>query len=118
MNNLNSLVIEGNLVEDPELKYPLLHAGEKGIAICIFTIAVNRYFKVEDEYQQEVSFFNVTTQGELAKKCGKKLKKGRGVKIIGRLKQDRWKKYEEEMSRVYIIVDHVEFKADFKQGDS
>lgn len=106
MNSLNSILVEGNLVRDPELKNT-----PKGTSVCTFTIASNRYYKVEDEYQQEVSFFDVTTWAEVAERCGKYLKKGSGVRIIGRLKQDRWvDKEERKRSRVYIIADHVEFK--------
>ena len=85
MNNLNSVLIEGNLVRDPELKY-----SPKGTAVCSFALASNRYFKQDEETQKEVSFFDVTTWSRLAEVCGEYLKKGRGVRVVGRLKQDRW----------------------------
>lgn len=37
MNNLNSILIEGNLVRDPELSYT-----PKGVAVCKFSVACNR----------------------------------------------------------------------------
>ena len=37
MNNLNSILIEGNLVKDPDLSYT-----SKGTAVCKFTVACNR----------------------------------------------------------------------------
>ncbi len=43
MNNLNSILIEGNLVKDPELSYT-----PKGTAVCKFTVACNRAFKQDD----------------------------------------------------------------------
>ena len=85
VNNLNSLLIEGNLVQDPELSYT-----PKGTALCKFTVASNRFFKQDQETQKEVSFFDVTTWARLAEVCGEYLKKGRGVRVVGRLKQDRW----------------------------
>jgi len=108
MNSLNSILIEGNLAKDPDLK-----KTAKGTFVCNFTIASSRYFMVDGEYQQEIDFFDVTVWSELAEICGEKLKKGRGVRIIGRLSQSRWKDEQgKNRSRVYITADHVEFKAE------
>ena len=41
MNNLNSVLLEGNLVKDPELAV----VGEQQSELAKFTIAVNRYYK-------------------------------------------------------------------------
>ncbi|MGA2764830.1 MAG: single-stranded DNA-binding protein [Spirochaetia bacterium] len=113
MNNLNSLLIEGNLVRDPELSYT-----PKGTAVCKFTVASNRFFKQEQETQKEVSFFEVTTWARLAEVCGEYLKKGRGVRVVGRLKQDRWTDPEgKPRSRIYVIAEHVEFKPQLKNKE-
>jgi single-strand DNA-binding protein len=42
MNNLNSILVEGNLVRGPELKY-----SPKGAAVCTFPLASNRFCKQE-----------------------------------------------------------------------
>jgi single-strand DNA-binding protein len=106
MNNLNSILVEGNLVRDPELSYT-----PKGTAVCKFTVACNRFWKQEEETQKEVSFFDVTAWMRLAEVCGEYLKKGRGVRVVGRLKQDRWTDPEGKgRSRVLIVAEHVEFK--------
>ena len=113
MNNLNSLLIEGNLVRDPELSYT-----PKGTAMCKFSVACNRFFKQDQETQKEVSFFDVTTWARLAEVCGEYLKKGRGVRVVGRLKQDRWNDPDGKMhSRVFVIAEHVEFKPQLKNKD-
>jgi single-strand DNA-binding protein len=113
VNNLNSILIEGNLVRDPELSYTT-----KGTAVCKFSVASNRFFKQEQEMQKEVSFFDVSTWARLAEVCGEYLKKGRGVRVVGRLKQDRWTDQEgKPHSRVHIIAEHVEFKPQFKNKD-
>jgi single-strand DNA-binding protein len=110
MNSLNSILIEGNLVRDPEVSYT-----PKGTAVCKFTIASNRFFKVEEEYQKEVSFFSITVWGKQAEVCTEYLKKGRGVRVVGRLKQDRWQGTDgKPKSKIEIVADHVEFKPDFK----
>ncbi len=106
MNNLNSVLIEGNLVRDPELSYT-----PKGTAVCKFSVACNRQWKQDEEIQKEVSYFDVSTWTRLAEVCGEYLKKGRGVRVVGRLKQDRWTDPEGKAhSRVEIIAEHVEFK--------
>ena len=113
MNNLNSILIEGNLVKDPELSYT-----PKGTAVCKFTVASNRFYKQEEEMQKEVSFFEVATWTRLAEVCGEYLKKGRGVRVVGRLKQDRWTDADgKPHSRVSIVAEHVEFKPQFKKQD-
>ena len=113
MNNLNSILVEGNLVKDPELSYT-----SKGTAVCKFTVACNRAFKQDDQLQKEVSFFDVSTWTRLAEVCGEYLKKGRGVRVVGRLKQDRWTDTDgKPHSRVLIVAEHVEFKPQFKKQD-
>jgi single-strand DNA-binding protein len=117
MNNLNSILIEGNLVRDPELSYT-----PKGTALCKFAVACNRTYKQDEEIQKEVSFFDVTVWLRQAEVCAEYLKKGRGVRVVGRLKQDRWTDPDgKPHSRVYVIAEHVEFKPgkkpDDKQGD-
>jgi single-strand DNA-binding protein len=106
MNNLNSILLEGNLVRDPELRYT-----PKGVPVCSFSVACNRYFKQEEELQEEVSYFDVTTWNRLAEVCNEYLRKGRGVRVVGRLKQDRWEDTEgKTRSKVHIVAEHVEFK--------
>ncbi len=112
MNNLNSILLEGNLVRDPELNFTA-----KGTPVCSFSVASNRYFKQDDEMQQEVSYFDVTTWSKLAEVCKEYLTKGRGVRVVGRLKQDRWTNEEgKTRSKVHIIAEHVEFKPKFKNN--
>ena len=85
MNSLNSILLEGNLTKDPQLsKTP------KGTPVCTFSVASNRYYKQDDEGVNEVSFFDVEVWSRLAETCGEHLTKGRGVRVVGRLKQDRW----------------------------
>jgi len=53
----------------------------------------------------------VETWGRLAERCGEELTKGGGVRVVGRLVQDRWKdKDGRSRSRVKIVAEHVEFR--------
>ncbi|HUX13651.1 MAG TPA: single-stranded DNA-binding protein [Spirochaetia bacterium] len=113
MNSLNSIIVEGNLTRDP-----ILTATPKGTSVCTFAVASNRFFRQNDEQQKEVSFFDVETWARLGEVCGEQLKKGRGVRIVGRLKQDRWTDGEGKLhSRVKIVAEHVEFKPQFSKKD-
>ncbi len=114
MNNLNSILIEGNLTKDPELAY-----CSNGTPWCRFTVAVNRYYKQADERKEEVSFIDVSAYGKAAESCAEYLKKGRGVRVVGRLKQDRWKDTDgKNRTKVYIVAEHVEFKPALKQPEN
>ncbi|MEW5816650.1 MAG: single-stranded DNA-binding protein [Spirochaetota bacterium] len=109
MNNLNSILLEGNLTKDPELV-----ETKKGTPVCTFSVASNRYYKQDNGPQNEVSFFDVEVWSHLAETCKEYLKKGRGVRVVGRLKQDRWAGNDgKNHSRIKIIAEHVEFKPDF-----
>jgi single-strand DNA-binding protein len=111
MNNLNSILIEGNLVRDP-----LLRSTPKGTQICTMSLASNRFFKQETGFEKEVSFFDVETWARLAEACYAKGRKGRGVRVVGRLKQDRWNDPDgKPRSRVTIVAEHVEFRPEFKK---
>jgi single-strand DNA-binding protein len=116
MNQLNSILLEGNLVRDPIFK-----ETPKGTPLCTFSVASNRYFRQGSESEQEVSFFDVETWSKLAESCGERLKKGRGVRVVGRLKQDRWTGTDgKNHDKIKIVAEHVEIKheADKKEADA
>ena len=105
MNHLNSVIIEGDLVQDPELSYTAMRGS-----VCKLRISCSRFFKIDTEYQKEVSFFEITVRDKQAEVCSKHLKKGRGIRVVGRLKEERWQNVNGAHSRVFIVAEHVEFK--------
>jgi single-strand DNA-binding protein len=114
MNNLNSIIIEGNMVRDP-----LFRSTARGTSLCTFSIASNRFYRQDSGLENEVSFFDVETWAELAESCHDLGHKGRGVKIVGRLKQDRWNGPDgKQRSRITIVAEHVEFRPEFKRSVS
>ena len=114
MNQLNSIILEGNLVANAELSEPT-----KGFKVCRFSLGVNRFTKsLNGESIDEVSFFDVEAYGKLAETCEKNCSKGRGVRVVGRLKQNRWKNSEgKNVSRIIIIAEHIEYKPKFEKKD-
>jgi single-strand DNA-binding protein len=109
MNNLNSILIEGNLVRDP-----LFRKTPKGIPICTFSIASSRFFKQDSGLEKEVSFFDVESLAKLAEYCNNQGHKGRGVRVVGRLKQNRWTDVDgKAQAKIHIVAEHVEFRPEF-----
>jgi single-strand DNA-binding protein len=111
MNNLNSIIIEGNLVRDP-----LFRSTPKGTPVCTFSLASNRFYKQDTGSEKEVSFFDVETWSKVAESCHHLGHKGRVVRVVGRLKQDRWAGSDgRQHSRITIVAEHVEFRPEFKR---
>lgn len=102
--SLNSVNIMGNLTRDPELKNI-----PSGKSVCSLSIANNRVYSKNNEKVTEVSYFDVEVWGPAAENCAKYLKKGSGVIVEGRLKQDRWEKDGKTQSRVRIVANSVHF---------
>jgi len=106
MDNLNSVLLEGNLVRDP-----LIRSTPKGTSVCSFAIASNRFFRQDSGLEKETGFFNVEAWGKLAEACGANGRKGTGVRVVGRLRQYRWKNSAgESASRTVIVAEHAEFR--------
>lgn len=56
MNDLNSILIEGRLTADPTTSYT-----SKGTALCTFSIAINRFYRPDQEMKEETSFLDIET---------------------------------------------------------
>jgi single-strand DNA-binding protein len=52
MNNLNSVLIEGNMVRDP-----LIRSTPKGTPVCNFSIASNRYYHQDSALEKDTGFY-------------------------------------------------------------
>lgn len=110
MDDFNSIVLEGNVVRDPESR-----ETQKGIPVCMFSIAVNKSYRTsQGERKQEVSFFDIETWGALATSCSNYCTKGRGIRVVGRLKQNRWQDTEgKNHSKIKVVAEHIDFKPRF-----
>jgi single-strand DNA-binding protein len=109
VNNLNSILIEGRLTEDPKYQ-----TTPKGTPLCTFTLASTRYYKAEEGNEKEVSFFAVEAWAKLAENICNLGRKGRGARVVGRIKEDRWEDTEgKSHSRVIIVAEHLEFNQKF-----
>ena len=95
----STVTIVGNLTRDPELRFT---AGGKGIAS--FGVAVNRRWQQNGEWQEKVSFFNVTAWDTLGENIAASLTKGTRVIVTGRLEQREYETKEGEKRNVVEIV--------------
>ena len=76
---MNKVILVGTLTRDPELT-----ETPTGVAVCRFSIAVSRDY-ANAEGNRETDFFNITVWRGRAENCGKYLKKGNKVAIVGSL---------------------------------
>ena len=97
----NTVTLVGNCTKDPELKYT---TGGRGVAS--FGLAVNRKWKNRQtgEWEEQVSFFNITAWAELGENAAATLQKGNRVIVVGRLDQRSYETREGEKRSVTEIV--------------
>ncbi len=102
---LNSIILIGRLVRDPELRYT-----SNGIPVSNFTLAVERNY-TNRQGEREVDYIKIVTWRKLAENCAHHLGKGRLVAVEGSL-QIR-KRQSEKDGRTYInpevIASNVRF---------
>lgn len=79
---LNSVALLGRVVQDPDLRYT-----PKGTAVLGFRMAVNRRYRVGEEWRDDTSFFDVNVWAQQAERLGETMKKGSAVLVEGELRQ-------------------------------
>ena len=101
MDMINSLIIEGVVSGEP-------HLVEKS-DVLNFTVETTRYYKNRaGEDVEEKSQFKVVVYGRM---CKMPLKEGSGVRVVGRLKQNKWTDSEgASHSEVQIVAEHIEIR--------
>jgi len=100
----NQTTFVGNVTRAPELRFTA-----SGQATASFGVAVNRRWqnRQTNEWEEAVSFFDVTTWRNLAENCAEVLEKGTRVVVTGRLEQQTWEKDGEKKSKVVLVADAV-----------
>ena len=114
MTDLNKVILVGRLTKDMgDVRYT-----REQMAIGEISIAVNRSKKVNDQWQDEASFFNCTIFGKAAENLKQYLVKGQQVAIEGSLKQERWEKDGQKFSKVSIQVSNVQLLGSGKKENN
>lgn len=104
--SLNSVHLIGNLTRDPETRFT-----PKGIAVCEFSIAINRaYTNDSGERMEDVVYCDITCWAKTAEVAGKYLKKGSPVFVAGRLTMDQWedKSTGQKRSRMKVVGENLQ----------
>lgn len=81
---LNSVILIGRMVADPELKYT-----PSGVAVTSFRIAVDRRFKSETG-EKQADFIDIVAWKQSAEFAANYLTKGRLVAVQGRIQTRSW----------------------------
>lgn len=104
---MNQVVIEGNVVRDTTIR-----ETARGTRVCTVPIATNHFYRTASgETQKDVAFFDIEAWGDnFCTRLARLAKKGRELRVVGRLKQDRWKNQEgKSASKIYILAEHIDF---------
>ena len=101
---MNKVILIGNLTRDPELS-----ETPNGVAVCRFSIAVSRDYSSSDG-TRETDFFNITVWRGRAEVCGKYLRKGNKVAVVGSLQN---RSYEDKDGIKRNVTDIVASVVEF-----
>ena len=104
MVTFNRVILAGNLVRDPEIRYL-----PSGLSVTSFAVAVNSRYKQNNELKEEVSYFDIVVFGKMGENCAEYLSKGRPVLVEGRLRQRRWETEGVKKSKIEVVADNVQF---------
>jgi len=103
MADINHVMLLGRLTRDAELKYT-----SAGMAVCKFSVAVNRRKKEGDQWVEEAHFFDIVLWGRSGEAINQYLVKGKQVAIEGELRQNRWEQDGQARSKVEIMANNVQ----------
>ena len=101
----NSVTLVGNCTRDPELRFT-----SSGQAVATFGLAVNRRWqnRQTNEWEEAVSFFDVTCWQQMAENVAESITKGSRVVVTGRLDQRSWETQDgDKRSKVEVVADEI-----------
>ncbi len=117
MNQLNNIILEGTLINEPEV---VAKSAVTNSRLVKFTIANDRFYKdVNGNSKQETLFLVIQCWGELGEKALATIHKGMVVRTVGRLMMCRWEsKTGEKRSTVEIVCNHIEYRLNNRNKES
>lgn len=99
---MNVVILSGRLTRDPELRYS---SGESQVAICTFTLAVDR-----QKRDGGADFLRCIAFGKQGENIQKFMSKGRQMNVVGHMQTGSYE--DKDGKTVYttdVIVDRSEF---------
>lgn len=113
MADTNIVILIGRLTRDAALTYT-----SGGMAVCKFSIAVNRRRKQGEQWVEEASFFDIVLFGRAGESINQYLVKGKQVAVEGELHQNRWEQDGQSRSKVEINASNVQLLGGGQAGSS
>ena len=109
---MNKVYLIGNLTRDPEMS-----ETPSGVPFCRLGLAVNRPYAGSDG-ERATDFFNITVWRTHAENCGRYLKKGSKVAVVGSLQNRSYEDKDCNKRTVTdIVASEVEFLSVRSQGE-
>lgn len=108
---MNKVILIGRLTKDPDLRYT-----QSGMAVCQFTLAVNRNLSKDKKEEMEAQnkptadFPRIIVWGKMGENASRYLKKGSQRAIEGAIQTGSYQ--DNNGNRVYntdVVAQHVEF---------
>ena len=103
MASFNRVILVGNLTRDIELRHI-----PSGAAVTDVGLAVNERVKRNEQWVDEVNYFDITLWGRTAEIAAMYLSKGSAILVEGRLKQETWEQDGQKRSKVKIIGEKMQ----------
>ena len=109
---MNKVFLIGNLTRDPELS-----DTPSGVAVCHFSIAVNRNYQSGDG-ERQTDFFNCVAWRGLGETIARYTKKGKKVSIVGTIQTRTYENNQGvKVPAIDIVAQDVEFLSPKDDGD-
>lgn len=101
---INSAVLMGRMVADPELKATL-----NGVSVCSFRIAVDRNYTPKGE-EKKADFIDIIAWKHSAEFVSRYFRKGSMIGVVGSIQTRNWEdKNGNKRTSVEVVADHVSF---------
>lgn len=117
---MNKVILIGRLTKDPDLRYT-----QSGMAVCQFTLAVNKNLSKDKKEEMEAQnkptadFPRIVVWGKMGENASRYLKKGSQCAIDGSIQTGSYE--DNNGNRIYttdIVAQHVEFLTRLTQNDT
>jgi len=110
---MNKAILMGRLTRDPELRY----TSNTNMAVCNFTLAVDRRYARQGE-ERQTDFIPIVAWGKTAEFCSKYFQKGQQVVVVGRIQTRTWDDSEGKRHYVTEVIADETYFADSKRDNS
>lgn len=110
---MNKVILIGRLTREPEVRYS---AGDSTLAVCRYTLAVDRRFKRDE---QSADFISCVSFGKTAEFAEKYFHQGTKIAVTGRIQTGSYTNRDGQ--KVYttdVVVEEQEFAESKNSGGS